>query len=180
MGNSDNLELHKIAILGTPRAGKTTLMVRLARGKIDEQISSTKGIDFHVVSSKKGGIKLQVWDYAGQSHYADAGIFDDMVRGASAFIFCYDASDASSMKEIDRWIEIAQHHKAFDKTKKYLVGLKADLVDKGQTLALNTLVSKHLENPDLVEKHFLISTKEDINIDVLVGELIDDLKNLEQ
>jgi GTPase SAR1 family protein len=123
-------------------------------------------------------VKLQVWDYAGQEHYAKAGIFDDMVRGASAFLFCYDAADASSMQEIDRWIEIAQHHKKFELTKKYLVGLKADLVDKGQQVALNSLVKKHIDSPDLVEKHFIISSLQDINLDILIGELIDDLKSL--
>lgn len=178
MAGSD-YKLHKLAILGTPRSGKTTLAVKLAKGIVDTDIKSTRGIDFHVISAEKEGIKLQVWDYAGQSHYADAGIFDDMVIGASAFLFCYDAVDPSSMKEIDRWIEIAQNHKKFDETKKYLVGLKADLVGSGEALGLNSLVSKHVDNPELVEKHFIVSAREDINIDMLIGELIEDLKQFD-
>ena len=173
-----NYLLHKIAILGTPRAGKTTLAVKLAKGIVDSEITSTRGVDFHVVSAEKEGIKLQVWDYAGQAHYADAGIFDDMVMGASAFLFCYDAKDPSSMSEIDRWIEIAQHHKRFSETKKYLVGLKADLIDNASAMGLNSLVNRYLENPDMVEKHFIVSTHDDINLDILIGELIDDLKAL--
>ncbi|MHA2501617.1 MAG: GTP-binding protein [Candidatus Kariarchaeaceae archaeon] len=174
-----DIVLHKIAVLGTPRAGKTTLAVKLAKGIVDSEIMSTRGVDFHVVSAEKEGIKLQVWDYAGQGHYADAGIFDDMVMGASAFLFCYDAADPGSMKEIDRWIEIAQHHRRFSDTKKYLIGLKADLVDNpGQMMGLNSLVSKHLDQPELVEKHFIVSTLNDINLDILIGELLDDLKTI--
>lgn len=175
----NQVELHKIAILGTPRAGKTTLAVKLAKGTVDDDIHSTRGIDFHVIAAEKEGYRLQVWDYAGQAHYADAGIFDDMVQGASVFLFCYDAVDPSSMKEIDRWIEIAKNHNKFDMTKKYLVGLKADLVENpGQQLGLNLLVTKHLENPALVDKHFIVSATNDINLDILIGELTDDLKNL--
>jgi len=178
--SKSNYVLHKISILGTPRSGKTTLAVKLAKGIVDNEIKSTRGVDFHVISAEKEGLKLQVWDYAGQDHYADAGIFDDMVMGASAFLFCYDAKDPSSMSEIDRWIEIAQHHKRFAETKKYLVGLKADLVDNASAMGLNSLVKKYLENPDLVEKHFIVSTHEDINLDILVGELIDDLKSIKK
>ena len=176
----DDLKLHKIAILGTPRSGKTTLAVKLAKGHLDgDEIKTTRGIDFHVVSAEKQGVKLQVWDHAGQTHYRDANIFDDMVLGASAFLFCYDAADPSSMREIDRWIEIAKHHKKFEKTKKYLIGLKADLVtDSGQQMGLISLVNKHLDNPGLVEKHFIVSATQDINIDMLTGELLDDLKSL--
>ena len=178
MERSD-VTLHKIAVLGTPRAGKTTLAVKLAKGIVDDEIRSTRGVDFHVISAEKEGIKLQVWDYAGQDHYADAGIFDDMVMGASAFLFCYDAADPSSMQEIDRWIAIAQHHRRFADTKKYLIGLKADLVDNpGQMMGLNSLVTRHLDEPELVEKHFIISTLSEINLDILIGELIDDLKQI--
>lgn len=173
-----DVTLHKIAILGIARAGKTTLAVKLAKGILDEEITSTRGIDFHVVSAEKEGIKLQVWDYAGQDHYADAGIFDDMVMGASAFLFCYDAADPNSMQEIDRWIEIAQHHKRFAETKKYLIGLKADKVDTGQMLGLHTLVNKYIDSPELIEKHFIISSTHDINLDILIGEMIDDLKSI--
>jgi len=179
MVDSSKYKLHKIAILGTPRSGKTTLAVKLAKGIVDDEIRSTRGVDFHVVSAEKQGIKLQVWDYAGQSHYSDAGIFDDMVLGASAFLFCYDAADPSSMAEIDDWISVAQHHHRFAETKKYLVGLKADLVDNASAMGLNSLVKKYLENPDLVRKHFIASTHSDINIDLIIGELLDDLKQLD-
>ena len=98
-----------------------------------------------------------------------------MVQGASAFLFCYDASDGSSISDIDNWIEIAKKHKRWPETKKYLVGLKADLIDSGQQVALTKLLSKYLDNPELEIKHIIVSAHKSINIDALIGELADDL-----
>ncbi|MDH5400983.1 MAG: GTP-binding protein [Candidatus Heimdallarchaeota archaeon] len=180
MGSNTKSTLHKIVILGTPRAGKTSLMVRLAKGSITDDIKSTRGIDFHVVQSEPiaEGIKLQIWDLAGQSHYRDTGMFDDFVAGASGFIFCYDASDASSIRQVDNWIEVAKKHKRYSETKKYLVGLKADMVDQGQQTALHSLVDKYLDQTDIISKHFIVSTHKEINIDGLIHEIIEDLQTL--
>lgn len=180
MSEGSNYTIHKIAILGTPRAGKTTLMVRLSKGLVDPAIKSTRGVDFHLVSVIQDNIKLQIWDLAGQDHYRVAGIFDDMVFGASAFIFCYDASDASSIQQIDRWIDVARKYPKFDNTIKYLVGLKADLVDSGQQVALNKLVEKYLEDPNLNVKHIIVSSHNDINIELMLEELKDDLLKLKK
>ena len=57
---SQKFALHKIAILGTPRSGKTTLMVRLSKGLVDPAIQSTRGLDFHLVNVIKDNIKLQI------------------------------------------------------------------------------------------------------------------------
>lgn len=170
--------IHKIAILGTPRAGKTTLMIRLSKGLVDPAIQSTRGLDFHLVNVIKDNIKLQIWDFAGQAHYLSSGLFDDMVFGSSAFIFCYDASDATSIKQIDSWIDVAKKHRRFNETIKYLIGLKADLVDAGQQVALNSLVAKYLDDPTLNVKHMIISAHKDMNISELTGELTDDINEL--
>ncbi|MHA2032120.1 MAG: GTP-binding protein [Candidatus Kariarchaeaceae archaeon] len=170
--------LHKIAILGTPRAGKTTLMVRLSKGLVDPAIQSTRGVDFHLVNVIQDNLKLQIWDLAGQDHYLSSGVFDDMVHGSSAFLFCYDANDAASIQKIDKWLDVAKKHKRFEETIKYLIGLKADLVDSGQQMGLNKLVTKYLDDPDLKFRHMIISAHKDINISELLGELTDDLQAL--
>ena len=169
-------KLHKLAILGTPRCGKTTFCVRLARQIFSENIPTTRGIDFHVVTADLEGLKLQIWDLAGQSHFRDAGVFDGMVAGATAFLFCYDASDPSSIREVDDWLAIAQQHGNFDRTKKYLVGLKGDLVSDSSIMALHELVKKHI-NSAIIENHFIISTKTEMNLDSFISLLGDDLRS---
>lgn len=175
---SEKRYIHKIAILGTPRSGKTTLGVKLAKGIFEESIKTTIGVDFHLITREKPEGKLIFWDLAGQTHYRTAGIFDDMVHGASAFIFCYDASDASSIQEIDNWVTVAKRHTKFDKTKKYLVGLKGDLVDNAQQIGLTKLVQKYLLGYEYNLKHFIVSSKTDMNIDIFLAELEDDLAKL--
>ncbi len=170
--------LHKIVILGTPRAGKTTLMIKLSGKEVDEkEIRSTIGVDFHVVQFEKDQIRLQVWDYAGQAHFRNAGIFQDMVQGASAFLFCYDTSNTTSIEEIDAWVQIAKSHPQFNKTLRYLVGLKVDLTSKGQQIALNNLIQKYLGG-EIIQKHFLISSKEELGIDIMADQLVEDLSHL--
>lgn len=169
--------LHKVAILGTPRSGKTTFCVRLAKKIFAPEINSTRGVDFHVVTADLEGLKLQMWDMAGQPHFKDAGVFDGMVSGASAFLFCYDASDPSSIKEIDDWLDIAKQHKNYEKTKKYLVGLKADLISESSMIALNELVKKHIDQ-SIVSNHFILSTKTEMNFEGFLSLLAEDLRNL--
>ena len=80
-----------------------------------------------------------------------------------------------SIKQIDSWIDVAKKHKRFHETTKYLIGLKADLVDAGQQVALNSLVAKYLDDPELNVKHMIISAHKDMNISELTGELTDDI-----
>ncbi len=172
--------LHKVVILGTPRAGKTTLMAKLSNHNLDEEkIKSTIGVDFHVVQYEKDNIRLQVWDYAGQAHFRDAGIFQDMVQGASAFLFCYDTSNTTSIEEIESWVEIAKSHNRFTDTLRYLVGLKVDLTSKGQQIALNNLIQKYLGG-EIIQKHFLVSSREELGIEIMTEQLVEDLKKLEK
>lgn len=175
----EKVNLHKVAILGTPRSGKTTFCIRLAKGLFAENIPSTRGVDFHVVAANVQGVKLQVWDLAGQPHFKEAGVFDGMVSGASAFLFCYDASDPSSIKEIDGWLEVAKQHKFYEKTKKYLIGLKADLISESSMMGLNSLVNKHLSS-EIIENHFIVSVRSDINLDGFLALLAEDLSSLDK
>ncbi len=171
--------LHKVVILGTPGSGKTTLMVKLAGSNNFDEIKRTIGVDFHVVRKLiDENLRLQVWDYAGQEHFRDAGIFEDMVQGASVFLFCYDASNSESINQIDRWMEIAKSHTKFNETMRYLVGLKVDQVSTGQQVALSNLIQKYLGG-DAIQKHFLVSSYEDIGIDIMLENLIADLQKLQ-
>ena len=102
-------------------------------------------------------------------------MFDGMVAGASAFLFCYDASDPSSIKEIDSWLEIAKQHSQFEKTKKYLVGLKGDLVSESSMMGLYELVKKHIGG-EMISHHFILSTKTEMNLDGFLSLLAEELR----
>ena len=172
--------LHKVVILGTPGSGKTTLIVRLAGSSNFDGIKRTIGIDFHVVRKLLSkDIRLQVWDYAGQTHFRDAGIFEDMVHGASIFFFCYDATNLDSIDQISKWIQIARSYPKFLETKRYLVGLKIDQATSGQQIVLSNLVQKYI-NANSIQKHFLISAHENIGVDVILDNLSQDIMNLYQ
>ena len=82
------------------------------------------------------------------------------------------------MKQIDNWISVAKINQKFYQTRKYLVGLKADLIDKANAIGLTSLVKRYVNNPNLITNHFILSAKDDMNIDLLIAELEEDLKSL--
>lgn len=178
MTEANNTKLHKVVILGTPGSGKTTLMVKISGNDNYHDIKRTIGVDFHVVRKLVNNIKMQVWDYAGQAHFRDAGIFEDMVQGASAFLFCYDTSNVESIEQIDKWIQIAQANEKFVESKRYLIGLKVDQVSSGQQVALSNLIQKYLGKQS-IQKHFLVSAYEDIGIDIMLENLVEDLNEMD-
>ena len=176
--NTKNTELHKVVILGTAGSGKTTFMAKLSGAEDIENIERTIGIDFHVVRALIGkNIALQVWDYAGQPHFRDSGIFEEMVQGSSAFLFCYDSSDHESIDKMDKWLDIARANTKFSETIRYLIGLKVDQIKSSQQVALSNLIQKYLGS-NAIQKHFLLSSYEDIGIDILISNIMDDLSKI--
>lgn len=67
MINSDLDDLVKIAIIGHPAVGKTTVLKLLSQKIIDKMYLPTQGFDLKTV--KFGKYNLKVWDFGGQKAY---------------------------------------------------------------------------------------------------------------
>lgn len=62
----------KVMLLGSSRAGKTSILTRIINDKFEESMLTTVGIDFRrITTTAQDGtkIRIQLWDTAGQERY---------------------------------------------------------------------------------------------------------------
>lgn len=74
------------------------------------------------------GVKLQLWDLAGQKHFSF--VRPPFYRGASGIIYVLDLTRRSSFKNVPEWVE--EVDKVIGKKPSVLVGNKLDLATQGK------------------------------------------------
>jgi len=64
--------MFKVVLCGDAGVGKSTLIMRLCKGKFVSNINSTLGVDFQNKQIEINGkrIAIQLWDTAGQERFA--------------------------------------------------------------------------------------------------------------
>ncbi|MBN1316272.1 MAG: GTP-binding protein [Anaerolineales bacterium] len=95
--------LVKVVVVGDGNVGKTTLIRRFCEGKFHASRVATIGVDFYTqrVSLGSGGVKLSIWDMAGQERFCvvRAGFY----RGSRAAAMVYDVTNPVSLVNLKRW-----------------------------------------------------------------------------
>ena len=144
----------KIVLLGDMNVGKTSFVTRYITGRFKEDNSSTLGASFfsHQVKLNNESHILEIWDTAGQERYRSLAPM--YFRNADVALIFFDLSNLNTYYSVNYWKnELIRYGPK--NLLQIVVGNKLDLVDK------NTLDLKY-------KKHFLISTKENIDLDKLV------------
>ena len=122
----------KVAVVGETEVGKTSLVSRWCKDVFPrfDQIKSTIGAAFvtkeHAIADSS--MTLQVWDFAGQSHFAD--VMNHLIRGAKAGLLVFDLSKPSTIDALENfWVPTINRIlkidlKTLDKNTFILVGNK--------------------------------------------------------
>ena len=130
-------QVYKILVFGECGVGKSTLNSQCFKELAFMNNESAKvspketiGVSFYhdtlVIDGSE--VKLQIWELTGKEKFQD--LYKDYIQGAAGGIFVYDITNKSSIKNLDKWINL------FKKTKKsvsipiFMVGNKADLQEK--------------------------------------------------
>lgn len=105
-----NLKKQKILIVGPPDTGKTSLVARLVKKRFEDCNTTTIGVDFTGYVAQMDGyggeeVGLELWDFAGDPYLGDH--FLSLIATSDAIMFCFDASDPNSLKQLERWIQKA-------------------------------------------------------------------------
>uniref|UniRef100_A0A7S2RVV0 Ras-related protein Rab n=1 Tax=Rhizochromulina marina TaxID=1034831 RepID=A0A7S2RVV0_9STRA len=95
----------KIIVLGSSNVGKTSLMRRFCKNSFSEARRATTGADFSSKRMSFAGqeVMLQIWDTAGQERFHHGTLGGAFYRGADAALLVYDATSASSFKQVENW-----------------------------------------------------------------------------
>jgi small GTP-binding protein len=145
----------KIVLLGDMSVGKTSFITRYITGKFKDDNSSTLGASFFTQNIKIDGEEhlLEIWDTAGQERYRSLAPM--YYRGADVALIFFDLSKLHTYYSIDYWKKELLMTGRPDLIQ-IVVGNKLDLID-------------HDKLDSIYKKHFLISTKENIDLDRLIN-----------
>ena len=162
--------LFKVALLGDPGVGNSSLSLRFAEDTYTESYISTDGVnDFKIRTIELDGktIKLQIWDTTGADPYRMKAFF----RTAHIFLVVYDVTNPESFyntKEYLNWIDKERSFGAITPTgsipRKILVGNKSDL---SRNRVIRTKQGKDFADKTPGMQFFETSAKASTNVDEL-------------
>lgn len=95
-----------VVILGNSKVGKTCLVTKLIKNKVETQYKETYGCDFanYEVSLPDQKINLNLWDTNGQEDVSSM-LPLKLYKQAKAFLIVCSYSDYQSMIDVEKWIE---------------------------------------------------------------------------
>lgn len=97
--------MFKVVLAGDAAVGKSSLIMRLCKGKFVSNLSSTLGVDFQTKLIELDGrtVALQLWDTAGQERFRS--IAKSYFRRADGVLLLYDCTYERSYLSIREWME---------------------------------------------------------------------------
>lgn len=122
--------LYKSVIVGNTGVGKSCLLLRFAEGHFYDNYLATIGVDFKfkILTVDNKLVKFQIWDTAGQERFRT--ITSAYYKGSHGVLLVFDLTDKQSFEDIDRFWRAEVESYAEKDVIMYLVGNKADMVDK--------------------------------------------------
>ena len=121
----------KIIVIGSTGTGKTSLLLRFAESKYNEDHIVTIGVDFKTKALKIGSkkINLQLWDTAGQEKYK--AVTRSYYKNSHGALAVYDICDRSSLTAVESLISYYINESESSISKNVvLVGNKYDMATK--------------------------------------------------
>ncbi|XP_060568160.1 ras and EF-hand domain-containing protein homolog isoform X2 [Ruditapes philippinarum] len=137
--NKDPERMFKVVLAGDAAVGKSSLIMRLCKGKFVENLSSTLGVDFQTKMIELDGrtVALQLWDTAGQERFRS--IAKSYFRRADGVLLLYDCTYERSFTSIREWMDSIEDG-SIKKLPIMLCGNKTDMRTEAERLG-RTVVS---------------------------------------
>ncbi|KAL4454133.1 hypothetical protein ABPG73_009950 [Tetrahymena malaccensis] len=145
--------LYKIIMVGDPRVGKTSFLIRYIKGVLPKSPMPTIGVEYLskqvLLSGGEGIVKAQIWDMSGSEKYKSISVAHYR-KSVGALLF-FDLTELESFKNTKKWLQEIENHTE-EGIKIMLIGNKLDLIEEDPS---QRKVDKQ-EVIDFAKKHNLI------------------------
>ena len=122
----------KIALIGDPRVGKTSIVNQLVKNSFNGTYQTTLGIEYNQFE-----VKIKDTNYTVQFHILDCtgfSVFREMInkviRDVSFILYVYDSTNLESFQSIKQWKETVKEMDVKPNVIEYLVGNKTEIPEK--------------------------------------------------
>lgn len=169
----------KIAIVGDPGVGKTSLILRYTNNAFRRQYLPTLGV---VVSDKvfnveDSTIQLVLWDIAGQVKFET--MRQQFYLGSDAILLVFDLTNRKSFENISDWyLDIKKQLKTSRDLIGFIVGNKNDLVNDIKIDSSKAMELAAFRNLDYIETSALSGENVDLAFNKLAERLYEKFKIL--
>ena len=162
----------KIALIGDPRVGKTSIVNQLVKNSFNGSYQTTLGIEYNQYE-----VKIKDTNYTVQFHILDCtgfSVFREMInkviRDVSFILYVYDSTNLESFQSIKQWKETTKEMDLKPNVIEYLVGNKTKIPEKIVTdkVSIDNLAKK------LNFKSWQVSARGVKNL----NELFEDMANI--
>jgi small GTP-binding protein len=116
----------KVVLLGEQAVGKSSIVLRFAADKFDEDLEPTLGAAFlsKNINVRETPVRFKIWDTAGQEKYRSLAPM--YYRHAAAAIIVYDTTVAATFEKAKSWVKELQR-RCGDEVIIVLAGNKCDM-----------------------------------------------------
>ena len=162
----------KIALIGDPRVGKTSIVNQLVKNSFNGSYQTTLGIEYNQFE-----VKIKDTNYTVQFHILDCTGFSafremlsKVIKDVSFILYVYDSTNLESFQSIKQWKETIKEMETKPNVIEYLVGNKTEIPEKIVTdkISVDNLAKK------LNFKSWLVSARGVQNL----NELFQDMANI--
>lgn len=159
----------KIAILGEPEVGKSTLNT-FCQQRFDQKLEALHenifGVSFAVkiLKSIDVQITLVVWSFTGQDRYRS--LRPQYIKGVSGILLLFDITRRDTFEKLSDWISFLRENNS--NVPIILLGNKADLFEKKQ---VNDKEIENFINDNVLQGYYEISLKTGFNVEPSIVRL---------
>ena len=141
-------QIYKLVLLGESSVGKSSILLRFARGEFDKYSESTIGAAYSAYKIQVKDdtfIKFDIWDTAGQEKYRSLSPM--YCRGASIGIVVYDITNSDSLYMAKYWVQQLKQSDSPD----MIIAIVGNKSDMEQDREITTIeVAEYAKNEGLI------------------------------
>ena len=137
----------KVALIGDPRVGKTSIVNQLVKNTFNGTYQTTLGVDYNQYE-----VKIKETNYTVQFHILDCSGFspfreliNKVISDVNFILYVYDTTNLDSFQSIKAWKETTKQMEIKSNVVEYLVGNKIEIPEKVVTdkVSVENLAKKY-------------------------------------